>query len=1391
MKNVNAKLVFGLLTLACALFAACHNPIIERWWGDQDGREPAPTPVGPVYHVVSFEVDGGSPAVGDQLIAHEGRIAKVPTVSKEHHGFGGWFRNASRSGDAWDFNADTVDRDLTLFARWVPVSYIITFEANNGTPVPTSQSLLSGAKVKEPPAMTHANGHGFGGWFTNAAFTGQAWNFATDTVNENLSLYAKWVEDFFTITFVDDGVSILEDQRIARGGRIVEPLPISKRYYVFDGWFADANFIERWDFATRTVNNNLTLYARWERDRYTVTFVANGGLPQPLQQQIAYPGKAVEPPPMIRTGFGFGGWFTDQGFTNEWDFDRAIGEDLTLYAKWDTALRTVTFNANGGSPLPIDQHIAHGGRVVEPLPMVKAHNGFGGWFRSADFTGNAWNFTTDTVTEHITLYAKWDTDHHTVTFVAGGGLPTPTEQLVLYGSNITRPAPMTRTGFSFGGWFTSANFAGNAWNFATNTVEGPITLHAKWERNHSTVKFVANSGGPPPEEQRVLFEGTVTRPAPMTRTGFTFGGWFTNIGFTGNAWDFNTDIIRGDLTLFARWDQNPTVYTITFDADPGVPIGTSNASPWPEAQRVVEGMRAVEPASLRKRLSPSSDLFYGFGGWFTANGTGGNWGSEWNFAKNTVSGNITLYAKWDEPHCTVTFMPDGGTPVPGIQDLIVGARVKEPLAMTKPGHGFAGWFTDKAFTAQWNFATDTVTMEKLVLYARWVTLKYNVTFEANGGTPEPDSQVVAHGNRIQSPKPMTKEGMGFLGWYTSTGARWNFDVDTVDRHMTLEARWSLTFYIVNFETNPSNATVPNQSVAFGGNVVQPANPPSLGDGRAFGGWFTEDGTYTNEWGRQWDFSNEKITGPITLYARWVYQTRTVVFLVNGGSDLSRIHFTISILAGGRILDPGSTVRDGHTFGGWFTDLAFTNQWNFATNRLSEPDEAPGVDPFYLYARWIPNTYTVSFNVNSVTASQPSTQTITHGERVARPTVTNPGMALVGWYTNSGLTNEWNFDNDLVSSSMTLNARWEDATLTVTFNLRMPPGNAPHPQPVAQSVTYNHTIAEPFMPALAGNDTTSWSFLRWDYSTDGTGNAATLRPWDFNTMVTENITLHARWVPPVPDMVWVPRGSFVMGDSSVGGSPAAYHAYPTRTVTLDGFYIGRNLVTQEEFERVMSGNPFGITARPSQFQAGQPMRPVERVSWYDALVFANRLSDSMTLWRVYNISGVETAVTLGITNISRAFVDVDWSRNGFRLPTEAEWEFAARGGNGSPGNFVYAGSNNADDVAWFNTNSGSQTRPVGSKQPNALGIFDMNGNVSEWCWDWFDSYKNMISAHPFVEAYNNPRGPDDGSERVRRGGSWNNVASNVRNVVRNSATPNSANWVIGFRLARNPDLNTIW
>ncbi len=223
---------------------------------------------------------------------------------------------------------------------------------------------------------------------------------------------------------------------------------------------------------------------------------------------------------------------------------------------------------------------------------------------------------------------------------------------------------------------------------------------------------------------------------------------------------------------------------------------------------------------------------------------------------------------------------------------------------------------------------------------------------------------------------------------------------------------------------------------------------------------------------------------------------------------------------------------------------------------------------------------------------------------------------------------------------------------------------------------------------------------------------------------------------VPDhSVLVEGGSFNNGSSNV---------------TISSFYIGKYEVTQKEWQAVMGNNP-------SYFKGDK--RPVEQITWYQAVEFCNKLSQKEGLTPAYTINGTS--------------VSCNWNADGYRLPTEAEWEFAARGGKLSKG-YTYSGSNNLDEVGWYRSNS-NDTHEVGTKRANELGIYDMSGNVWEWCWDWYGSYSSS--------AETNPRGASSGSYRVIRGGSWSSADSSCRVANRGDYNPGYGNYNFGFRLSR--------
>ena len=278
-----------------------------------------------------------------------------------------------------------------------------------------------------------------------------------------------------------------------------------------------------------------------------------------------------------------------------------------------------------------------------------------------------------------------------------------------------------------------------------------------------------------------------------------------------------------------------------------------------------------------------------------------------------------------------------------------------------------------------------------------------------------------------------------------------------------------------------------------------------------------------------------------------------------------------------------------------------------------------------------------------------------------------------------------------------------------------------------------------------------------------------------------------------DMKSVTGGSFQMGNTAGGGKS---NELPVHTVTLtQGFSISKYQVTQEQYQTVMTGNTNGINAAPSSFKTAaddgeiQNRRPVENVSWYEALVFCNRLSIAEGLTPAYRISNSTDPSVWGIVpeapDSTWSAVEMVAGSTGYRLPTEAQWEYAAKGGPSASTPYkVYSGSNTIDDVAWWGNADGSsgnswgKTHEVGLKAPNELAVYDMSGNVWEWCWDRFGSYPNPSSPQT------DPVGPSSGTDRVIRGGGWKQPEAEVRSEARGDEIPPSLRAPdIGFRVLR--------
>ena len=289
-----------------------------------------------------------------------------------------------------------------------------------------------------------------------------------------------------------------------------------------------------------------------------------------------------------------------------------------------------------------------------------------------------------------------------------------------------------------------------------------------------------------------------------------------------------------------------------------------------------------------------------------------------------------------------------------------------------------------------------------------------------------------------------------------------------------------------------------------------------------------------------------------------------------------------------------------------------------------------------------------------------------------------------------------------------------------------------------------------------------------YTTNGSEPTESSSAYSSAIAVTSNTTLKVKafkngWNASVTatadyniSFVFVAGGTFSNGTSNV---------------TLSSFYFDKYEVTQASYQAVMGTNP--------SYFAGNPNRPVEQVSWFKAIEYCNRRSMQVGLTPCYSYSTYGTNPDnwpsgWNTNDGNHINVNCNWTANGYRLPTEMEWMFAAKGGNLSQG-YTYSGSNTIDNVARYSSNSDYRTWDVGSLAPNEIGTYDMSGNVWEWCWDIWGTYTSGNQT--------NPTGPASGSFRVCRGGSWNINASYCTVSNRNVSVATVTSHLIGFRVLR--------
>ena len=611
-----------------------------------------------------------------------------------------------------------------------------------------------------------------------------------------------------------------------------------------------------------------------------------------------------------------------------------------------------------------------------------------------------------------------------------------------------------------------------------------------------------------------------------------------------------------------------------------------------------------------------------------------------------------------------------------------------------------------------------------------------LTFDAGEGSFKDGKTLTLTGKageNLALPESPVREGYNLADWNPALPEKYPEKNTEYTAVWVTEGDYTITYELnggTNAPENPASYNVETETIT----LKDPAKP-----GYTFAGWYmAEDFT-----GNAVTEITQGSTGKLTLYAKWVIEGNyTITYELDGGTNAPENPASYNVETGTIILK--APVKPGYTFEGWYKD------GEFAT-KVTEITQGSTGD-ITLYAKWELVSYTITYELDGGTNApeNPAGYNVETGT-ITIKAPTKDKYDFKGWYKDGEFTTQVTEITQGTTGNITLYAKWELESYTITYEL-YGGTNAPE-NPAGYNVeTETITLKDPAKPG--------YTFAGWYKDGEFTDEITEIAQGS-----TGDITLYAKWEQIPFTTVKVEGGSCTLNN---------------KEVTLSSFWISPYEVTQEEFVSVMTGNQNGIEANPSSFTSNpaegeeQERRPVECVSWYDAIVYCNLLSMKEGLTPCYTIKSSKDPAAWGTSPTSDSVGDyADWKSvtcnfdaDGYRLPTDAEREYAARGGQAGitdgSWEYEYSGSNTIDEVAWYDSNSDSKTHEVGKKQSNALGLYDMSGNVCEWCWNLFS-----------------------GSSRVQRGGCWYDRASfcTVRDPD-SLVNPCGRYFANGFRLVRS-------
>ncbi|MCF7944248.1 MAG: InlB B-repeat-containing protein [Spirochaetia bacterium] len=593
--------------------------------------------------IVYYPNDGLGSMESQVISSGETVSLKTNDFTREGYAFTNWNTHANGSGDGYSAgeNYTMGDKNLTLYAQWEPITYTITYHLNEGVNHSGNPSEFTIESQSITLQNSSKEGHGFEGWYTDCDLSTKITHIFSGTTG-NQVLYANWNVNTYRISFDNNGGSgTMSSHAIPYDDTdSINSNTFTRTGYTFGSWNtqADGNGISYADQSNITMGiENVTLYAQWEANTYTVNFNAQGGeTPNPVSKTVTYDGTYGSLATVSRTGYTFEGWWTGTGGSGnriESDTSVSITSKQTLYAKWSANEYTITFNANGGgdTPNPETKTVTFDTIYGSLASVDRAGYDFQGWYTGEGGTGL--KIVTDTnvsTASNHTLYAKWSTIVYKITCNLNGGTNNVSNPstYTIETSTISLQNP-SRSGYSFEGWFVDEEL-NNQVNQITKGSIGNKVLYTKWNPNTYTIAFSAPQADTlSSTSQEVIYDEQYGTLPDAKRTGYTFKGWWT--GIDGNGEEISSYTIVNtstNLTLYAKWTEGS--YVVTFDSQGGL-------HPVPASKEIVFNSAYGDlPISTKEGI-------YFCGWWTEPNGNGRQITS---ISEVSIGDDHTLYAYW-------------------------------------------------------------------------------------------------------------------------------------------------------------------------------------------------------------------------------------------------------------------------------------------------------------------------------------------------------------------------------------------------------------------------------------------------------------------------------------------------------------------------------------------------------------------------------------------------------------------------------------------------------------------------------------------------------------------------------------------------------------------------